>query len=130
VALDAAGRVAVDKSYRTSAPSVLAVGDLIAGPARPQGLREGVAAVERLAGLPGEMNYDAIPSAVYTAPRSERRLTEEQVPRAAWSRGGERSFAGNGRARCLAKRGPGEDRRHPRTDRLLGVHILGPAPPS
>ncbi|MBI5441784.1 MAG: dihydrolipoyl dehydrogenase, partial [Deltaproteobacteria bacterium] len=130
VELDPAGRVRVDEAYRTSVPSILAVGDLVPGPMLAhKASAEGVAAVERLAGREAEVNYDAIPSAIYTAPEvGSVGLTEE----AARERGvepkiGTYPFGGNARARSLEEaEGVVKVIAHPRTDRLLGVHILGP----
>ena len=124
------GRVPVDEQYRTNVPSVYAIGDLIAGPMLAhKASAEGVAAVECMAGLPGEVNYDAIPAAVYTSPEvASVGLTEEQVK----ERGieycvGSYPFAGAGRARCSGEvEGFAKIIAQARTDRILGVHILGP----
>jgi dihydrolipoamide dehydrogenase len=63
------GHIAVDGAYRTSAKGIYAIGDLIPGPALAhKASAEGTAVAERLAGLPGLVNYDAIPSVVYTFP--------------------------------------------------------------
>jgi dihydrolipoamide dehydrogenase len=89
---------------------------------------EGKAAAEIIAGKPGEVNYDAIPSIVYTAPEvASVGLTEEQVK----ERGipyvtGAYPFAGAGRARCLGEtEGFVKVIAHKATDRILGVHIIG-----
>lgn len=124
------GRLWVDEHYRTSVPSILAIGDLVSGPMLAhKASAEGVAAVECLAGLPGEVNYDSIPSVVYTAPEvASVGLTEEVVrERGIEVRIGSASFAGNGRARCLGEaEGFVKLIVHARTDRILGVHIIGP----
>ncbi|UCG13566.1 MAG: dihydrolipoyl dehydrogenase [Deltaproteobacteria bacterium] len=124
------GHVLVDELYRTSIKSVYAIGDLIAGPALAhKASAEGIAAVESIAGLPGEVNYDAIPSIIYTWPEvASVGLTEEQVK----GRGipycvGTYPFAGAGRARCMGEKdGLVKVIAHAKTDRILGVHILGP----
>lgn len=124
------GHVLVDEQYRTSIPSVYAVGDLIEGPMLAhKASAEAVAAVECMAGLPGEVNYDAIPAIVYTSPEvASVGLTEEQ----ARERGlgycvGSYPFSGAGRARCMGETdGFVKLIIHPRTDRILGVHIIGP----
>jgi dihydrolipoamide dehydrogenase len=124
------GRVWVDENYRTNVASIYAVGDLIAGPMLAhKASAEGVAAVECMAGLPGEVNYDAIPAVVYTFPEvASVGLTEEQL----YARGiehhvGTYPFTGSGRARCLGEtEGLVKIISHGRTDRILGVHILGP----
>ena len=75
------GHVLVDEAYRTNIPSIYAIGDLIPGPMLAhKASAEGIAAAECMAGLPGEVNYDAIPSVVYTWPEvANVGLTEEQV---------------------------------------------------
>jgi dihydrolipoamide dehydrogenase len=124
------GHVLVDENYRTNVPSVFAIGDLIAGPMLAhKASAEGIAAVECMVGLPGEVNYDAIPAVVYTSPEAASvGLTEEQVR----TRGikycvGAYPFTGSGRARCMGEtEGLVKVITHSRTDRILGVHIIGP----
>ncbi len=65
------GRIIVDAAYRTSVPSIYAIGDIIAGPMLAhKASAEGVAAAECMAGLPGDVNYDTIPSVIYTSPQA------------------------------------------------------------
>jgi dihydrolipoamide dehydrogenase len=124
------GQVLVDQQYRTSIPTVYAIGDLIAGPMLAhKASAEGIAVVENLAGLPGEVNYDTIPAVVYTSPEAAAvGLTEEQ----ARERGidysvGTYPFTGSGRARCMGQTdGFVKLLAHKHSDRLLGAHILGP----
>ena len=124
------GQILVDEKYRTSVPSILAIGDLIAGPMLAhKASAEGVAAIEWLAGLPGEVNYDAIPAVIYTSPEvASVGVTEEQVQ----ARGikyciGTYPFTGSGRARCKGEtEGLVKIITHAKTDRILGVHIYGP----
>jgi len=124
------GQVLVDEQYRTSVSTIYAVGDLIAGPMLAhKASAEGIAAVECIAGLPGEVNYDAIPAVIYTWPEvATVGLTEEQVK----ERGipycvGTYPFSGAGRARCMGEKdGFVKVIVQSKTDRLLGVHILGP----
>jgi len=124
------GQILVDERYRTSVPTIYAVGDLIPGPMLAhKASAEGIAAVECLAGLPGEVNYDAIPAVIYTWPEvASVGLTEEQVK----ERGipycvGTYPFSGAGRARCMGEKdGFVKVIVQSKTDRLLGVHILGP----
>jgi dihydrolipoamide dehydrogenase len=124
------GRIAVDTRYRTNIPSIYAIGDLIDGPMLAhKASAEGVAAVEGMVGLPGEVNYDTLPAVVYTSPEvASVGLTEEAVK----TRGVEYSvgvvpFAGNGRARSLGEtEGFAKIIAHARTDRVLGVHLIGP----
>jgi dihydrolipoyl dehydrogenase len=124
------GQVKVDAAYRTSVPSVYAVGDLIAGPMLAhKASAEGVAVVETLAGQGGEVNYDTIPAVIYTWPEvATVGLTEEQ----ARERGipyciGSYPFSGTGRARCMGEKdGFVKLISHHKTDRILGAHIIGP----
>jgi dihydrolipoamide dehydrogenase len=75
------GRVKVDSAYRTNIPSIYAIGDLIPGPMLAhKASAEGIAVAEIIAGRPGEVNYDAMPSVIYTWPEvASVGLTEEQV---------------------------------------------------
>ena len=124
------GHVLVDEKYRTNVQSIYAIGDLIPGPALAHtASAEGIAAVESLAGLPGEVNYDAIPSIIYTWPEvASVGLTEEQVKKRDIPYCvGTYPFAGAGRARCMGEKdGFVKILAHAKTDRILGVHILGP----
>jgi dihydrolipoamide dehydrogenase len=127
---DERGRIAVNERFCTSAPDVYAVGDVIAGPMLAhKAEEEGVAVAEMLAGRPGHVDYGTIPGIVYTHPeiatvgRSEDELKEAGVD----YRKGVFPFAANGRARAL---GTTEGRvkilADATTDRVLGVHIIGP----
>jgi dihydrolipoamide dehydrogenase len=124
------GRVAVDGQYRTSVPGIYAIGDLIAGPMLAhKASAEGIAAVECIAGLSGEVNYDAIPAVVYTSPEvATVGLTEEEVKSLSIPYCvGTYPFSGAGRARCMGEtEGFVKIIAHSRTDRILGVHIIGP----
>jgi dihydrolipoamide dehydrogenase len=127
---EGAGHVKVNSQYQTRIPSVYAIGDLIPGPALAhKASAEGVAAVENMAGLPAEVNYDTIPSIVYTWPEAasvgitERQAREREIPYCV----GTYPFSGTGRARCMGeKEGFVKIICHSKTDRILGVHILGP----
>ncbi|MCG8333727.1 MAG: dihydrolipoyl dehydrogenase [Proteobacteria bacterium] len=124
------GHIEVDENYQTSVGGIFAIGDLIAGPMLAhKASAEGVAAVETMAGLPGEVNYDVIPAIVYTWPEvASVGLTEEQVK----ERGieyniGTYPFSGTGRARCMGEKdGFVKLISQAKTDRVLGVHIIGP----
>jgi len=131
VALDArTGQVVVDEGYRTSVPSIYAIGDLVAGPMLAhKASAEGIAAVETMAGKPSEVNYDAVPAIVYTAPEvasvglTEEQVKERNIPYCT----GSYPFTGAGRARCMGETdGFVKIIRHGRTDRVLGIHIIGP----
>ena len=124
------GHLLVDGSYRTNISSIYAIGDLIAGPMLAhKASAEGIAAAECIAGKPGEVNYDAIPSVIYTWPEvASVGLTEEQVKeRDIDYCTGTFPFSGAGRARCMGEtEGFVKVIAHKKTDRLLGVHIIGP----
>ena len=124
------GCVKVDHAYRTNIPSIYAIGDLIPGPMLAhKASAEGIAVAEIIAGHPGEVNYDAIPSIIYTWPEvASVGLTEEQVKeREIPYRSGTYPFTGVGRARCLGEtEGFVKVLAHEKTDRILGVHIIGP----
>jgi dihydrolipoamide dehydrogenase len=124
------GCVRVDASLRTSVPNIFAIGDIAPGPMLAhKASAEGIAAAQVIAGKFGEVNYDAIPAIVYTAPEvASVGLTEEQVK----TRGipyvtGVYPFTGNGRAKCFGDtEGLVKLIAHQKTDRLLGAHIIGP----
>lgn len=124
------GHILVNSRYQTGIDSIYAIGDLIAGPALAhKASAEGVAAVENMAGNPGEVNYDAIPAIVYTWPEvasvgiTEEAARERKIPYCV----GTYPFSGAGRARCMGETdGFVKMICHSRTDRILGVHIFGP----
>ncbi len=130
VSTDDMGRIIVDETFRTSVKSIYAIGDLIAGPMLAhKASAEGRAAVENMAGLAGEVNYDAIPAIVYTWPEvasvglTEEQLKERKIPYCV----GTYPFTGAGRARCMGETdGFVKMLSHTKTDRILGVHIIGP----
>jgi len=124
------GHVLVDERYRTGVASIYAVGDLVPGPMLAhKASAEGIAAVECIVGLPGEVNYDTIPSVIYTSPEvAGVGLTEEQArARGLGFVAGSCPFTGSARARCIGDTdGFVKVIAHGRTGRLLGVHIIGP----
>ena len=124
------GSVKVDNAYRTNIPSIYAIGDLIPGPMLAhKASAEGIAVAEIIAGRPGEVNYDAIPAIIYTWPEvASVGLTEEQVKeRNIPYCSGTYPFTGAGRARCMGEtEGFVKVLAHEKTDRILGVHIIGP----
>jgi dihydrolipoamide dehydrogenase len=130
VAFDERGRIVVDERFQTRVPGVFAIGDVIAGPMLAhKASEEGVAAVELMAGGAGHIDYDVVPSVVYTAPELASVGLAEETAR---ERGhtvavGTFPFRANGRARCLGEaEGLVKIVADARSDRLLGVHILGP----
>jgi dihydrolipoamide dehydrogenase len=127
---DERGRIPVDDSWRTEAPGIYAIGDVIAGPMLAhKAEEEGVAAVETMVTGHGHVDYDAIPAVVYTDPeiaavgRTEAQCIAAGIPVAV----GRFPFQANGRARALGQtQGFVKIIAHADTDRVLGVHMIGP----
>jgi dihydrolipoamide dehydrogenase len=130
VEVDERGFVKVDAKLRTTAEGIYAIGDLVRGPALAhKAEEEGIAAVEIIAGKPGHVSYDAIPGVIYTAPElAWVGLTDEQCKEQGIKpRVGRFLFRANGRAKSLGEEeGMVKILAHPDTDRVLGVHIVGP----
>jgi dihydrolipoamide dehydrogenase len=130
IALDERGRIPVDAHWRTSAPGVFAIGDVIPGPMLAHKAEdEGVACAEFIRTGYGHVNYDAIPNVVYTHPEvASVGKTEEELKAAGVAyRKGSFPFMANGRAKALAQiDGRVKVLADAATDRILGVHILGP----
>ena len=124
------GHIIVNTAYQTSVQGVYAIGDLTPGPMLAhKASAEGIAVVESIAGHAGEVNYDTIPSVVYTWPEvasvglTEEAVKEREIPYCV----GTYPFSGAGRARCMGeKEGFVKLIAHGKTDRILGVHIIGP----
>jgi dihydrolipoamide dehydrogenase len=127
---DNRGRVIVDPHYRTNVAGIYAIGDVIAGPMLAhKGEEEGVAAAEIIAGQAGHVNYEVIPNVVYTSPEiASVGKTEEELKAAGVAyQVGKFPFTANARARAnLATDGFVKILADAKTDRVLGVHILGP----
>jgi dihydrolipoamide dehydrogenase len=127
---DNRGRVVVDPHYRTSVAGIYAIGDVIAGPMLAHKAEdEGVAAAEIIAGMAGHVNYDVIPNVVYTSPEiASVGKTEEDLKDAGVAYNvGKFPFTANARARAiLSTDGFVKILADAKTDRVLGVHILGP----
>ena len=129
VKLDNRGRVETDDHYQTNVPGIYALGDVIKGPMLAHKAEdEGVACMELIAGKAGHVNYNVIPSVVYTAPelawvgRTEEQCTAENIP----FNTGKFQFRVNGRALAMDETdGFVKVIAHAETDRVLGVHILG-----
>ncbi|MDY6978664.1 MAG: dihydrolipoyl dehydrogenase [Pseudomonadota bacterium] len=127
---DERGFVQVDDHYRTNLEKVYAVGDLIPGPMLAhKGMEEGMAVAERIAGQFAEVDYDNIPFVIYTHPeiawtgRTEQQLKDAGID----YRVGQFPFSANGRARAAGDTdGLIKVLAEAHTDRVLGVHMLGP----
>src|SRR5439155_4983516 len=127
---DEKGRIPVDEHFATTTAGIYAIGDVIRGPMLAhKAEEEGIACVEHLVNGYGHVNYDAIPGVVYTQPeiaavgKTEEELQAAQTP----FRKGVFPFRANGRALALGQvDGKIKILAHRETDRILGVHILGP----
>jgi dihydrolipoamide dehydrogenase len=130
VARDAGGRVVVDDGFATNVPGIYAIGDVIQGPMLAhKAEEEGIALVERLAGQKSRVDYDAIPAVIYTWPEvASVGPTEEQLKAAGIAyRTGKFPFTANPRARTNGyTEGFVKILADSDTDRVLGVHIIGP----
>ena len=126
----ARGRIVVDHNFQTNVPGVYAIGDVIAGPMLAhKAEEEGVAVAEILGGQSGHVNYDVIPSVVYTAPEvASVGKTEEQLKEDGLAyKVGKFPFSANGRAKVnRTTEGFVKVLSDAVTDRVLGVHIIGP----
>jgi len=127
---DARGGIEVDAECRTNLPNVYAIGDVVRGPMLAhKASEEGLAVAERIAGQKPEVNYATIPSVIYTAPEIAWVGQTEQALKAAGSgfRKGVFWFMANGRALAMGEgRGFVKVLADERSDRLLGVHMIGP----
>jgi dihydrolipoamide dehydrogenase len=130
VRLDDRGRIVVDEHFATTVPGIYAIGDVIPGlMLAHKAEEEGVAAVERMAGLAGHVNYDAIPNVVYTHPElASVGLSEDEcTQRGLQVRIGAFPFAANARARGMGEtEGQVKVIADAATDRVVGIHIVGP----
>ena len=126
---DNKGRVIVDAHYATNVPGIYAIGDVIAGPMLAHKAEdEGVAVAEIIAGQAGHVNYDVIPNVIYTFPEvASVGKTEEELKAAGVAyNAGKFPFTANGRAKVNHQTdGFVKVLADAKTDRVLGVHIVG-----
>ncbi len=128
--LDERGFIVVDDNCATTIPDVYAIGDVVRGPMLAhKASEEGVTVAERIAGRAAHMNYDTVPWVIYTWPeiawvgKTEQELKEQGVE----YRTGSFPFLASGRARAMGSTtGMVKMLSDAATDRILGVHILGP----
>jgi dihydrolipoamide dehydrogenase len=128
--LDERGFITVDDDCRTNLPNVWAIGDVVRGPMLAhKAEEEGVVVAERIAGQKPHLDFNTIPSVIYTAPeiawvgKTEQQLKAEGVE----YRTGVFPFSANARARALGDTtGLVKFIAHAKTDEILGVHIIGP----
>lgn len=123
------GRVAINDHWQTNVAGIYAIGDVVAGPMLAHKAEdEGIAVAEILAGQAGHVNYDAIPSVVYTQPEvASVGKTEEELKAAGIDyKVGKFPFTANGRARAMLHTdGFVKILADKASDKVLGVHILG-----
>jgi dihydrolipoamide dehydrogenase len=128
--LDERGFIAVDGQCRANLPNVWAIGDVVRGPMLAhKAEEEGVAVAERIAGQHGHVDFNTIPWVVYTSPeiawvgKTEQQLRADGVA----FKAGRFPFSANGRARALGDTtGFVKILADKATDRILGVHVIGP----
>jgi dihydrolipoamide dehydrogenase len=129
VSTDKRGFISVNEDFQTEVKNVYAAGDCIGGAMLAhKAMEEGVVCVERMAGIPSHMNYDVIPAIIYTHPEiASVGKTEDQLREAGVEyRKGICPFGANGRARTLGETdGRVKILADRKTDRVLGVHIIG-----
>ncbi|MEZ5465040.1 MAG: dihydrolipoyl dehydrogenase [Lysobacteraceae bacterium] len=124
------GQIVVDEHCHTAAENVWAVGDCVRGPMLAhKGSEEGIAVAELIAGKPGHVNLDLVPWVIYTEPelawvgKTEAQCKAEGIP----VKTGSFPFAAIGRAVAMNETaGMVKVIAHAETDRLLGVHMVGP----
>ncbi len=130
VNLDKKGKITVNKNFETNVKNVFAIGDVIDGPMLAhKAEEEGIAVAELIAGQSGHVNYDIIPGVIYTSPevayvgKNEEELKEKKVN----YKVGKFPFMANSRAKAINEpEGFVKILAESTTDRVLGVHIIGP----
>ncbi len=127
---DEKGRVKVDKKFKTSNKNIFAIGDVIQGPMLAhKAEEEGIAVAEIIAGQSGHVNYDLIPGVIYTSPEvASIGMTEEILKLKKISyKVGKFPFMANSRAKAIDEpEGFVKILAEEKTDKVLGVHIIGP----
>ena len=127
---DKQGRIDIDKEFRTSVKNIFAIGDVIKGPMLAhKAEEEGIAVAEILAGQSGHVNYDVIPGVIYTSPEvAAVGKTEEELKKLNISyKIGKFPFMANSRAKVNNEtEGFVKILADSKTDKVLGVHIIGP----
>jgi dihydrolipoamide dehydrogenase len=130
VKLDNRGRIEVNDHFQSSVKSIYAVGDVIAGPMLAHKAEEdGIAAVEIMAGQAGHVDYNTVPSVIYTWPEiAAVGQTEEQLKDAGVAyKAGKFTFMANSRGRAIGQTdGFVKILADAKTDKVLGAHIIGP----
>ena len=130
IKIDNQGRILVNKKFQTSIKNIYAIGDVIKGPMLAhKAEEEGIAVAEIIAGQSGHVNYNIIPGIVYTSPevasigKTEQQLIEENIK----YKIGKFPFMANSRAKVINEtEGFVKILAEEKTDKVLGVHIVGP----
>ncbi len=127
---DKKGTIKVNNKFQTNIPNIYAIGDLISGPMLAhKAEEEGIAVAEIIAGQSGHVNYDVIPSVIYTFPEvASIGKTEEQLKeKNSKYKIGKFPFMANSRAKAIDQpEGFVKILADSKTDKVLGVHIIGP----
>ena len=131
IQINSKGQIKTNSKWQTSASNIYAIGDVVSGPMLAHKAEdEGIAVAEIIAGQAGHVNFDVIPNVVYTNPevasvgKTETELTEAGIK----FKSGKFSFMGNGRAKTVfSSSGFVKIIVDAKTDRILGVHIIGPS---
>ena len=130
IVCDEKGRIKVNKKFQTSIKNIFAVGDVINGPMLAhKAEEEGIAVAELIAGQAGHVNYDLIPGVIYTSPEvAYVGKTEEELKKNSIKyKVGKFPFIANSRAKAVDKpEGFVKILADDKTDKVLGVHIIGP----
>ena len=130
ISCDNTGRIKVNTSFQTNIKNIFAIGDVINGPMLAhKAEEEGIAVAELIAGQAGHVNYDLIPGVIYTSPevayvgKNEEELRKNNVD----YKVGKFPFMANSRAKAIDQpEGFVKILAHHKTDKVLGVHIIGP----
>ena len=130
IEVDKKGRVKVDKNFQTNVQNIYAIGDVIEGPMLAhKAEEEGIAVAELIAGQSGHVNYNVIPGGIYTTPEgaSIGKTEEELKKNNQLYKVGKFPFMANSRAKAIDEpEGFVKILADDKTDKVLGVHIIGP----
>jgi dihydrolipoamide dehydrogenase len=131
ISLDEKGFISVNQNCQTDVKNIWAIGDVVRGPMLAhKGSEEGIMVAERIAGKHAEMNYDLVPSVIYTHPeiawvgKSEEELKNDNIE----YKVGKFPFAASGRALAVEQSvGFVKLLTDAKTDTIIGVHVFGPS---
>ena len=131
ISLDEKGFISVNQNCQTDVKNIWAIGDVVRGPMLAhKGSEEGIMVAERIAGKHAEMNYDLVPSVIYTHPeiawvgKNEEELKNDNIE----YKVGKFPFAASGRALAVEQSvGFVKLLTDAKTDTIIGVHVFGPS---